>query len=332
MPPITLNRPLESSFGSDWIESMRMPRITLLAVALSALLSQNVHAINDSAGTTGFSFLKVGVGARAAGLGGAFTAIRSDIEAPAWNPAGLHGLQARTASLAYTSYLVDTEAGFLGFAMPGGDRTFGVSVNYFNYGDLHRTDADGQDLGTFSASDLAAAVTATQSLFGGRLSAGGSIKSIHSSIDDYSAAALAFDLGLLFMGPLEGMTLGASIANVGSVYSGYTDGFDDSLPVLLRAGIAHRPAHFPVPLLIVADFTVPNDNDAYATFGAEIEFGGGLTLRPGYSLQQGGSAGDETLGLSAGGGLELRSYRVDYAFSSFPDLGDVHRVSLSRRL
>ncbi len=314
------------------LESMRMPRISFLPFAFSlSLLAGSAQAINDSAGTTGFSFLKVGVGARATSLG-AFTAIRGDIEAPAWNPAGLHGLPSRTASLAYTSYLVDTEAGFLSIAVPGSDRTYGLSLNYFSYGDLARTDSDGQELGTFSASDVAAALTATQSLFSGRLVAGASVKSIHSSIDDYSASAIAFDLGLIFAGPVDGMAIGASMANLGSVYSGYTDGFDDALPVLLRAGVSHRPAHFPIPLLLVADFTIPNDNDAYATFGAEFDVGGGLYVRPGYSLQQGGSAGDEALGLSAGGGLALERYRVDYAFSSFPDLGDVHRISLSGRL
>ncbi|MBT4099572.1 MAG: PorV/PorQ family protein [Gemmatimonadetes bacterium] len=311
---------------------MRNLRFAFLPLAMTVVLwSDSAQAINDSAGTTGFSFLKVGVGARASGLG-AFTAIRGDVEAPGWNPAGLHGLSARTASLAYTSYLVDTEAGRISFALPGSQRSYGFSINYFSYGDLARTDADGQDLGTFGATDLAASLTATQSLFDGRLTAGGSIKSIHSSIDDFSAAAVAIDLGVILAGPVEGMAIGASIANLGSVYSGYTDGFDDSLPVLLRAGISHRPAHFPVPLLLVADFTIPNDNDAYATFGAEIDLGNGLSIRPGYSLQQGGSAGDEALGLSAGGGLAMQRYRIDYAYSSFPDLGDVHRISLSGHL
>ena len=305
-----------------------LPAILAAGIMMTA---SSAMAINDSAGTTGFSFLKAGVGARAAALGGAYTAIQGDIEAAGWNPAGLHGIRDRSASITYTSYLVDTEAGFASVALPRGSRTYGFSLNYFTYGDLPRTDADGQDLGSFSASDLAAALTATQSLFDGRLSAGASVKSIHSSIDDFSASALAFDFGVVLDGPIEGMALAASIANLGTVYSGYTDGFDDSLPVLLRAGLSHQPAHFPVPVLIVADFTVPNDNDAYATFGAEIEVGGGLVVRPGYSMQQGGQAGDETLGLSAGGGLELKRYRVDYAFSSFPDLGDVHRISLSGR-
>ena len=48
-------------------------------------------AINPNAGTTGFNFLKIGVGTRAAALGGAYAAVSGNIEASAWNPAGLFG-------------------------------------------------------------------------------------------------------------------------------------------------------------------------------------------------------------------------------------------------
>ena len=85
-------------------------------------------------------------------------------------------------------------------------------------------------------------------------------------------------------------------------------------------------------MMLVADFNMPNDGNAYATFGAEVRIGQGLFLRPGYSLQQTGLEGDENLGLSAGAGVELERYRVDYAFASFPSLGDVHRLSVSGKI
>ena len=94
----------------------------------------------------------------------------------------------------------------------------------------------------------------------------------------------------------------------------------------------HHPAHFPLPLLLAVDVTIPNDNDPYFNFGVEIELAGGLTLRPGYSLQQSGLDGDEALGLSTGAGLDLKGMRLDYAYASFPALGDVHRISLSGRI
>ena len=106
-------------------------------ILLSALTPAT--AINPNAGTTGFNFLKIGVGTRAAALGGAYAAVSGNIEASAWNPAGLFGLSERTAALAYNSYFVDSQAGFASIAAPKGSRVHALSVHYVSYGDLLHT-------------------------------------------------------------------------------------------------------------------------------------------------------------------------------------------------
>jgi hypothetical protein len=304
-------------------------KISVIAIALLLASAHNAPAINSNAGTTGFNFLKIGVGARTAALGGANTALSGDLEAAASNPASLFGVRERTASLSLTSYLVDSEAGFLGLAFPGEDRVWGVAINYFTHGDLQRTDSQGRDQGTFGAFDMAAQITAAQKVWQRRLTVGANFKVIYSSIDDYTSDAYAIDLGVLAPGPIDGMTLGASLANVGTVRSGFTDSFEDSLPVLFKVGLSHQPAHAPVPMTVLADLNVPNDNDAYLTFGAELNLGKGLLVRPGYSMQQTGLDGEEAIGLTAGAGVAMQRYHVDYAFTSFPALGDVHRISLN---
>ena len=304
-------------------------RISGVTIALLLATTHGASAINNNAGTTGFNFLKIGVGARTAALGGANTALSGDLEAAASNPASLFGVRERTASLSLTSYLVDSEAGFVSVASPGEDRAWSVGVNYFTHGELQRTDTEGRDLGTFGAFDMAAQVTAAQKVLDRRLTVGMSLKAIYSSIDDYTSDAYAIDLGVLAPGPIDGMTLGASLANLGTVRSGFTDSFKDSLPVLFKVGLSHKPAHAPVPVLLLADINVPNDNDTYLTFGAELDLGMGLLVRPGYSMQQTGLDGAQAIGLTAGAGVALQRYRVDYAFTSFPALGDVHRVSLN---
>ena len=306
--------------------------LTAAAFALTAGVDP-AAAVNSNAGTTGYNFLKIPVGARPAALGGAYTAIGGDLEASAFNPAGLHGVRHRAGVVALTSYLVDTEAGFLSVAMPGEKRTWAASLNYFTYGTLRRTDIEGRDLGTFGAFDVAASVTAAQRVWKRRLVVGASLKAIYSSIDAFTSDAYALDLGIIAPGPIQGMKIGASLANMGAVRSPYADGATaDSLPFVLRVGASHRPAHAPLPLIIVADLNVPNDGDPHLAFGAELEVAGKLFLRPGYSLQQTGVGGAEALGLSAGAGLELQRYRFDYAFSSFPTLGDVHRISVTGRM
>ena len=306
-----------------------MSATALRLALLAGLAAAPAWSINEKAGTAGFSFLKIGVGARAASLGGAFTAVSGDLEAAAWNPAGVFDVGARSATVSLTRYVIDTEAGFLAAGLPEGPRMWALSANYVGYGEMTHTDADGRDLGTFGAFDVATALTAAQKVWRDRLTLGASAKWIYSAIHDYSSDALALDLGFLVRGPVAGMTFGGSLSNLGSVRNGFTEGYEDALPVLMRAGVTHHPAHFPIPLMLAADFTVPNDNDPYFTFGAELELAGGLYVRPGYSLRQ---EGDEALGLSTGGGLELRKLRIDYAYSSLPALGRVHRLSLSGRI
>ena len=305
------------------------------AAAGSALVlvsaGQPASAINDNAGTTGFNFLKIPVGARPTALGGAYAAVAGEMEASAFNPAGLQGLSQRVGVVSFASYLVDTQGGFIGVAFPGESRTWAGSVNYFNYGTMRHTDDDGQDHGSFGAFELAASVTASQRVWR-RLALGASLKAIYSSIQDYTSDAYALDIGLITPGPIQGMKLGASISNMGSVRSGYTDGFKDSLPVVIRAGVSHRPAHAPIPLILLADVNLPNDGDPFFAFGAELQVGNKLFLRPGYSLQQTGEQGEEALGLTAGAGVVLQRYRLDYAYASYPSLGIVHRLSVSGRI
>ena len=92
------------------------------ALAACLLLStwQPATAINSNAGTTGFNFLKVDVGARSTALGGAYAAVTGDVEATAWNPAGLFGVKRRTAVLSLNSYLIDSQAGFVSVAQGDG--------------------------------------------------------------------------------------------------------------------------------------------------------------------------------------------------------------------
>ena len=303
-------------------------RLLITLIALSMCSAPTAHAINANAGTTGFSFLKIGVGARAMALGGAYATATADPEAAAWNPAGLWGINKRTASLSFNRYLVDSQAGFISTTLPTPKRVWSISANYVTYGTMQRTDGEGVNLGSFSAADMAVYLSLAQPVWRDWLTLGTSIKAIYSNIDKFSSDAYALDLGLLIRGPIQGMHLGASLSNLGFVRSAYIGEFKDSLPVHMRFGLSHRPAHMPVPMLLLADFNLPNDSDPYLSLGLEVQVSSGLYVRPGYSLQQAGSAEEDAIGLSAGAGFAAKQYRLDYAYSSYADLGDVHRVSI----
>ena len=324
-----VGRPAEHPGNHSSMLEYLMPRTIAFAAALLLASLQPVSAINENAGTTGFNSLKIGVGARPAALGGAFAAVAGDLESTHWNPAGLLGLPGRAATISMTQYVVDTQAGFLSVAFPREKRVWGFSLNYFSAGEMRRTDEEGADLGTFSAADLAAYATVAQRAWSDRITLGLNLKAVYSSIGDYSSDAYMVDIGVLAPTPISGMTMGASLSNLGAVRSGYSGDSKDSLPVNIRLGVSHRPAHTPLPMIVLADLNVPNDNDPYLAVGVEFRVGRGLYLRPGYSTRQVGSEGNEPLGPTGGAGFLVQGYRLDYAYSSLPELGEVHRLALS---
>ena len=104
------------------------------------------------------NFLKIGVGSRAEGMGGAFTAQVSDATALYWNPAGLAHIKQPQVVFNYFDWVADMQYNYLGLAIPAGRRgTFGMSLIYFNMGDMIKTTelSPYGDEGTFNASDFA---------------------------------------------------------------------------------------------------------------------------------------------------------------------------------
>ncbi|HPG31034.1 MAG TPA: hypothetical protein PLQ81_09645, partial [bacterium] len=58
-------------------------------------------------GTTGAAFLKLGYGARPAGMGEAFSAVSGDINSLYYNPAGLYDVSNKTISFMHLNWLLD---------------------------------------------------------------------------------------------------------------------------------------------------------------------------------------------------------------------------------
>jgi hypothetical protein len=159
---------------------------------------------------------------------------------------------------------------------------------------------------------------------------GGTVKGIFSQIDTYASDAYAVDLGLILKPLTDRTSLGASLLNMGAARKGFTPTSKDDLPVTTRVGLTHRLAH--LPLTIVADGIFSNDNDPSFSVGGEMAIGEGFFIRPGYSTAASNLGQFErSAGLSAGAGLIMKGYQIDYAFTSFSDLGDIHRVSIGGR-
>lgn len=77
-----------------------MGRITRLTIVLAFVVSGgNAQGLSGTAA----AFVDVGIGAKAAGLGGAYTAVAQSANAVFWNPAGLTGTNARAVEFSYVN-------------------------------------------------------------------------------------------------------------------------------------------------------------------------------------------------------------------------------------
>jgi hypothetical protein len=286
--------------------------------------------INKNAGTTGFSFLKLGVGAKAVAMGGAFAALADDPSTIYYNPSGTAFLQGRQFLAGYHNYVLDIQSGFLAHTRPlMGTFGMGVFIDYLNFGDFTRTDINGVPDGEFSGGDFLLGVNGSMLVMPG-LSIGLNVKYMHESADGYGADAFAADIGALYRLTDSLTSFGLSVYNLGGVVSGFTD-HKDKLPMGIRAGVAHSLRE--LPLVVALDGILPNDNDPYVNVGAEFYNFEPLYLRAGYSLfgenYKTGSSSDGWGGFSAGFGLDIRDYHISYAFMPYLDLGSSHRVTIS---
>jgi hypothetical protein len=327
----------------------KLSAMILLTSALLYFMPSHVRAVNSNAGTAAYTFLKIGTGAKSQGLGGAFVGLADDATALFYNPAGLtargeeellydellgkplYEAPRNRFTASYINYLVDFQYGFLGYVRQVDSSTsVGVSASYQNYGTFDRLDAEGTEQGTFGASDIAIALTYSKRL-SDKFSAGATGKAIFEKVDTYSSSGLAADLGLMYLLAADGTSrLGLAVTNLGAQLKGLTEGHKDKLPTKVAAGLSHRLVG--LPFLFSAEAGKPFDNDFYGALGMELVSFKPFFVRVGWTSQgrqyKAGGDNDVLAGFAGGFGLAYRNYQIDYSYSSYADLGSVHRISL----
>ena len=295
-------------------------------------------SIDSKVGTTGFSFLKIGVGSRATAMGGASAALADDPSAIYYNPAGTAILPGRQFTAGYLNYLLDIQSGYIGVTLPASslklpDGKIGFFVDYLNYGTFARTDAEGRSIGEFSGGDFLLGVNYSIRMKNG-LSTGINLKFMSERADGYGAQAVAADLGLMMNFKDNRTIAGLSVANLGAVTSGYSS-HKDKLPLAVRGGVSHRVQGLPV--VVALDGVLPNDNKPYLNVGTEVEQFKPLFLRLGYTTFgenfKTGAKNSALGGFSFGFGLDAKiqahQYHISYAFMPYLDLGSSHRVTIT---
>jgi hypothetical protein len=297
-----------------------------LLVALLLSLPAAPAAAGGSAGAEPFNFLFIDANARPAGMGGAYSALATDVNALRYNPAGLARRSSFEATFMHNQYLAGITQEYLAAVSPYG---FGGDINYLNSGAVARTTISNPDGAGLDAAELKSAAVGLGygRAFGDELSAGVALRMIHEKIAGISAQGYAADLGALYRVPwIRGLSAALVFQNLTAGPTVKFQGSQEELPINARMGLAYSFEAFGNKNALAMDVTKERNESALVYFGAETVIADALALRLGFNNRN--TAGT---GLTAGVGWVKERYSVDFAVASFGRLGFAHRVSATVR-
>ena len=289
----------------------------------------------EKVGTFDGQFLKIGIGARASGMGGAFVAVADDPSAVFWNPAGLARLDEEKTSVMVNHIewpaSVNVDQATLVFhikSLPGAIAINARSLTVADepVRDSFRPDGTGE---YFDAGYSTFGATYSRS-FTDKFSAGASINLVKLGLAEFSQETISFDLGTLYDVGVAGMKIGFAIQNIGGQVQ-FIDR-EARIPTVFRVGTSAEFIRSTSNRLIGSfEFSHPPDNSERLNGGLEYGFKDFLFLRGGYNFNY------DSEGMAAGAGVKfpISSLKTDamfdYAYTDMKTLGAGHRVSLNVR-
>ncbi|MFH1714917.1 MAG: PorV/PorQ family protein [Elusimicrobiota bacterium] len=284
----------------------------------------------NDAGTRGLQFLKIGVGVRAVGMGGAYAGLSDDVNAIYWNPAGLNKIERNEVSLMHCIWFEDIRYQSLVFAHPTSDASYGLMVNYLGMDPIGKVTNTGQSLGDkYSPSDIAVTLSYARVMFGAPV--GVNLKYISSNIDTERAVGIAGDVGMQFELAEDVVSLGIAVQNIGQDLVYIKEG--TSLPLNIKTGLAYKTPVGMGELIITGDVNAPIDNKIGFNLGAEykIKINEKFSISPRAGYRTDHSELEGTKDISLGWGILFNDIELDYAWTPYGELGMAHQMSLLLR-
>ena len=315
----------------------------VVAVLLMAL-TVPVQGQVSKGGTAAAKFLTQDTSARMAGVGSSATSY-TDLGAfsALTNQATMVFVEGRGAvGISFTRYFAEMSMFSGGLVWNLGDNgAVGLGVHALFSGDIPYTtsgDPTGQFANqgkNFNVSDIAIGPSYARRLTDS-FAVGGSVKFISEGTsgageDDYTSRAVAVDVGTIYTTDFRNFRIGASFQNFGPDMQFIEESSArDQLPTTFRIGFAIEPAELPVgSVLTSAELWKLREFDSVLNLGIEWWVNDYIAGRVGWKA---GYSGGQDEGLSAGAGLRFSqgelSLNVDYAYTQFELLDDLHRVSI----
>ncbi len=203
-------------------------------------------------GSTAYNFLNVTSSSRIYGLGGVnISTVEDDIFTTDQNPALLGPEMSKQIGVNYMRYVGESNFAGVKMAHSAGERAaWSAGIQYFGYGEMTQTDVSGNILGTFTAKDMVFSGAYSHDITD-RLRGGIAMKFIYSAYEEYTAMALATDLGLNYYNPDKDLSLSVVVANLGGQIKRFDESYD-RLPIDVRLGWSQSFGSLPIRFSITA--------------------------------------------------------------------------------
>ncbi len=328
-----------------------MGKIILIISLISATVQgQNFFPIlgGQRAGTSVFTFLKIGVSARAVGMGEAVVALQQDAASTYYNPGTIAQFTQTEFSASRIKWPADINYDYFSLASKVRGRHYaGVAFGVLHMAPMIET-TEYLSHGTgnyFMYQDRFLALTYGVRMTD-RFSFGITIKHVSENLAEQSMNSTMMDMGTFYWTGFRALRFSTSVSHFGrqaqpeGTYEKTVLDRDSgeeiivltpfepfSPPTVFRVGVAMDVWQTARQIVILSlQLNHPVDNAENISAGTEYGFAELFFIRAGYKINK----EEENASFGTGLIIPIGSFklRLDYAFANFEHLSDPHRITL----
>jgi hypothetical protein len=298
-------------------------------------ISNFAYFDSSSHGTTAMEVLKLNTNPRCVSMGEACASDIDDASSIEINPANLVMIKRNSFFISHSEFFSDIKMENISYGrkLAKNVGSFGFSAKILNWGSIEETNDSAATLGSFSPKDViltlgfANYITGLTKDIEERIVFGGTVKLISTRIKN-SATTVSSDIAFKFPYLFDRRFIISLVMQnlIGTIKIdkeryGITKVFRIATSTLVSKNIT-----------INSDIIMPEDSFLYLSLGVEERINlskiSNIALRAGINTRNIKDLdGNRTINL--GFGIKYLNYKLDYSYSPFGDLGNIHRISIS---
>jgi hypothetical protein len=304
---------------------------------------------SQTGGENIYNFLNISSSAKQTALGGNVLTVLDNVNQPIWNPATINNSIDNNLAINYVSFLADISITSVAFAHLINRQigTIHTNITYLNYGKFIGADETGIETGSFKAYDFLFSLGYSYNFLNSDFYIGTNLKIINSVIQNYSSFGIGADLALLYANEYEPFVFTIVVRNFGYQIEPF-DNTREKLPFQVNLGTSYKLKNVPLTWYFTFDnlqqwkigYSNPSNNITdlngniskekvsffdnalrHISLGAELFPENSFNLRFGYNFRR---AKELSLidqrsfaGFTAGFGLKMNKFKLNYAFSKY---------------